>query len=96
MTEGEVNKYIYIVAHGEFRGLKQVVRKDSKAHSNGVRQFLSGNAVSGSLRSVFNGKIGSLTNKSHLTQQHKHVIKEEVITFGEGQIFGEERNLIID
>jgi len=37
MDEGKNWGYIYIVVKGEFRGLKQVVRKDSKAHSNGVR-----------------------------------------------------------
>jgi hypothetical protein len=37
MDEGKNWGYIYIVVSGEFRGLKQVVRKDSKAHSNGVR-----------------------------------------------------------
>ena len=68
IEEGKRNPFVYIIRKGEFVVKKTVVKKDAGAHKSGVRQFLCGQQVSRSLRSVFNKKIGSLTGKSQFTQ----------------------------
>jgi len=52
--------------------------------------------VKRNLRGVFNMKICSLTKVDCLTQQKREHVNMEVLVFCSGQMFGEERHLLIN